>query len=225
MSSTWFWPTAATVIYAVYLVTAFIGRTLLQRRATGDGGFRGISGSPGSVEWLAGVGFVLALVAGVAGPVTALFGLDPVPVLDHQALAAAGGVIAVVGVIATLVVQGHMGASWRIGVDETEQTALVTTGAFGYVRNPIFTAMAFTGAGLTLMVPNVVSLAGFVLLLLALQLQVRVVEEPYLLATHAGPGGGYAAYAARVGRFLPGIGRLTRTPQGAHPAESPDAAR
>ena len=37
------------------------------------------------------------------------------------------------------------------------------------------------------------------------QLQVRVVEEPYLLATH---GKTYAAYAARVGRFVPGAGRL-----------------
>ena len=39
----------------------------------------------------------------------------------------------------------------------------------------------------------------------AVQLQVRVVEEPYLLATH---GKTYAAYAARVGRFVPGAGRL-----------------
>jgi protein-S-isoprenylcysteine O-methyltransferase Ste14 len=38
-----------------------------------------------------------------------------------------------------------------------------------------------------------------------LELQTRLIEEPYLGAIH---GERYAAYAARVGRFLPGIGRL-----------------
>jgi protein-S-isoprenylcysteine O-methyltransferase Ste14 len=41
---------------------------------------------------------------------------------------------------------------------------------------------------------------------LALELQVRAVEEPYLIRSH---GDAYRAYAARVGRFLPGIGRLS----------------
>lgn len=87
-----------------------------------------------------------------------------------------------------------------------ERTDLVTRGAFAVVRNPVFTAMALTGAGLVLMAPNVVAVAGFAMLLLALQLQVRIVEEPYLLRTHGAP---CAACAARVGRFVPGIGRLT----------------
>jgi protein-S-isoprenylcysteine O-methyltransferase Ste14 len=55
------------------------------------------------------------------------------------------------------------------------------------------------------MTPNVLALAGAVTLLIALQLQVRVVEEPYLAATH---GDTYRPYAATTGRFLPGIGRL-----------------
>ena len=50
-------------------------RTWLQRRRTGDTDFRGISGRLGSLEWLAGVAFVLALLAGV---LAALAGPDPV---------------------------------------------------------------------------------------------------------------------------------------------------
>jgi protein-S-isoprenylcysteine O-methyltransferase Ste14 len=65
--------------------------------------------------------------------------------------------------------------------------------------------MAVTGVGLALMVPNLVSLIGAALLHVALQLQVRVVEEPYLREVH---GTTYAGYAATTGRFLPGIGRL-----------------
>ncbi|HLS74191.1 MAG TPA: hypothetical protein VK046_10500 [Actinomycetaceae bacterium] len=37
-----------------------------------------------------------------------------------------------------------------------------------------------------------------------MEIQVRLVEEPYLLRTH---GPAYARYTARVGRFLPGLGR------------------
>jgi len=36
-----------------------------------------------------------------------------------------------------------------------------------------------------------------------IELQVRLVEEPYLTAKH---GDSYRDYAARVGRFVPGVG-------------------
>lgn len=96
-----------------------------------------------------------------------------------------------------------MGESWRIGVDESEQTDLVTIGAFGLVRNPIFTAMLVTGAGIALVVPNLIAVAGWMLLLIAAELQVRVVEEPYLRRHHGNP---YRHYLANVGRFIPAIG-------------------
>jgi protein-S-isoprenylcysteine O-methyltransferase Ste14 len=41
--------------------------------------------------------------------------------------------------------------------------------------------------------------------LLSIQIQVRLVEEPYLLRVH---GDAYRRYAARTGRFVPGLGRL-----------------
>jgi protein-S-isoprenylcysteine O-methyltransferase Ste14 len=108
-----------------------------------------------------------------------------------------------------LVAQVAMGNSWRIGVDADERTDLVTGGPFALVRNPIFSAMTVTGAGLAFMVPNVVALLGFAMLLAALEVQVRVVEEPYLHAVH---GIGYADYAAQVGRFVPGVGRTAVSP-------------
>jgi protein-S-isoprenylcysteine O-methyltransferase Ste14 len=61
------------------------------------------------------------------------------------------------------------------------------------------------GIGITLVTPNLVACAGFILLIASIQLQVRHVEEPYLLRTH---GDAYRAYAAQVGRFIPGIGRI-----------------
>ena len=100
-----------------------------------------------------------------------------------------------------------MGASWRVGVDESERTELVTDGPFALVRNPIYSGVIPLVAGLTLMAPNVVAIAASVALVISLEIQVRLVEEPYLLREHHSP---YSEYASRVGRFVPGVGRIAR---------------
>jgi len=198
--------TLALVAYAVYLVLAFGVRSWLQARRTGSTGFKGVHGRPGAPEWLAGVLFVVALVIGVAAPVLALLGaVEPIRALDRTPVHVGGIVLFVGGLAATLAAQVAMGESWRIGVDSTEHIDLVTAGPFSIVRHPIFSAMLPTSLGLALMVPSWVALGGLVALFVALELQVRVVEEPYLLRTH---GRRYAAYASRVGRFVPGAGRL-----------------
>jgi protein-S-isoprenylcysteine O-methyltransferase Ste14 len=101
--------------------------------------------------------------------------------------------------------QLDMGDSWRVGVHESESTALVHTGMFGRVRNPIYTAMLTFDVGIALLTPNFVTIAGLILAVAALELQVRRVEEPYLLGKH---GEAYRGYTASVGRFIPGVGLL-----------------
>lgn len=194
----------ALALYVVFVATGFGWRSYRQRRRTGSTGMRGFHGRPGSLEWLAGAGFVAAIVMGALAPILQLTGvLSPVEVLHHPAVGVVGAIAAVSGIAATLWAQEAMGDSWRIGVDATERTELIDTGVFGWARNPIFTAMLVFAAGVTLMAPNVLALAGFGLLVATIELQVRVVEEPYLSATH---GRAYRDYAARVGRFVPGVG-------------------
>ncbi len=197
----------ALALYLLFLLLAFAWRTWLQRRRTGSSGFHGISGRPGSAEWTGGILFVVAIALGLAAPVLALAGVvDPIDDLERPAVQWLGLVLACVGIAATLASQMSMGASWRIGVDPAETTALITDGAFSIVRNPIFAAMLPFALGLALIVPSVVALAAVIALVMAVELQVRVVEEPYLLRAHADT---YRGYAQRVGRFLPGIGRLS----------------
>jgi protein-S-isoprenylcysteine O-methyltransferase Ste14 len=199
-------PLTALVLLLVFLALTFGLRSFVQWRRTGSTGFRGISGEPGTAEWLGGVLFVAALGAALLAPLCQLLGfVDPVPALDRPAAHSAGLVLAVCGTVATLWSQFAMGDAWRIGVDEAERTTLVVRGPFGWVRNPIFTGMCLGVGGLALMVPNLLAVFAFVALVLALQLQVRRVEEPYLLRAH---GAAYAEYAARTGRFVPGLGRL-----------------
>jgi protein-S-isoprenylcysteine O-methyltransferase Ste14 len=188
------------------MALAFVARTAIQIRKTGSSGFHGVSGRPGSLQWTGGVLFVVALAAGALAPILDLAGvLDPLDALNATAVHAVGVALFVAGLAGTLAAQIAMGASWRIGVDDDERTELVTHGPFALVRNPIFAAMMPTSVGLALMVPNVVALAGAVALITALQLQTRLLEEPYLLRTQ---GDAYRAYAARVGRFMPLLGRL-----------------
>lgn len=191
-------------LFGVMFVVVFVLRTVVQKRRTGDSGIRsGVLGASfGSVEWVAGWLFVLAMLAGVAAPVAELVGLAPF--FDSTALRAVGAVVAVAGIGLTFASQLSMGEQWRIGVDPDEETALVTDEAFAVVRNPIFGCMILVAVGLTLLVPNVISLIGLVMLVATIELQVRLVEEPYLRTLH---GDTYAAYAANVGRLIPGVGR------------------
>ncbi|MFI7236683.1 methyltransferase family protein [Streptomyces cyaneofuscatus] len=115
------------------------------------------------------------------------------------------GVLAVLGIAAVIGAQSAMGASWRDDVDPAERTTLIIHGPFRLVRNPIYTAALTWALGLAQLVPNPLALPGPLLLLLGLELQVRRVEEPYLRRVH---GVAYQQYAARVGRLLPGTGRL-----------------
>jgi protein-S-isoprenylcysteine O-methyltransferase Ste14 len=175
----------ALALFAVYLALAFGVRTVLQLRRTGSSGFNGVSGRPGSAEWVGGVLFVFAFVYGLAAPVLDLLGIiEPIAFLGGLPFRILAFAMFGLGLVGTLIAQLAMGDSWRIGVDESETTDLVTAGPFAVVRNPIFAAMIPAPLGLTLLVPNVVALAAFVVLVTALELQVRLVEEPYLIRTH-----------------------------------------
>ncbi|RSM60073.1 isoprenylcysteine carboxyl methyltransferase [Actinoplanes sp. ATCC 53533] len=206
---------AALTIYLLGLTLAFGWRSIVQWRRTGDTGLRLDAGPVGTLRWWAKLLFVVALLLGAAGPIAAIAGLPALDAFDHPVTRGAGLILAVAGVLTTLVSQLHMGTSWRIGVDPGEHTDLVTTRVFALARNPIFTAMTATSLGITLMAPNVVSVAATAILVMSIQLQVRAVEEPYLTRVH---GAAYTTYTARTGRFLPGIGRLT-APAGTAPRD------
>ena len=195
----------ALVLFAVFGVLGFGWRSWLQYRRTGSTGFRGIKAG-GLLERLAGVGFVVALTVAVSAPIlqeTRI--IEPVPMLNGVWVQAVGIVVATAGIVATVYAQLEMGDSWRIGVDERETTTLVHTGLFGQIRNPIYTAMFTFGIGIAMVTPNLVAFAGLILLVATIELQVRRVEEPYLLRKH---GDAYRAYTARVGRFVPGVGLI-----------------
>jgi protein-S-isoprenylcysteine O-methyltransferase Ste14 len=199
-------PDIALVLFAVFGVLGFGWRSWLQHRRTGSTGFRGTSGRIGSLEWIAGVGFPVALMVAVGAAILQWASvIEPFSMLSAVWIQVTGIVLAAAGIATTVYAQLEMGDAWRIGADERERTTLVHTRIFGRVRNAIYTAMFTFGLGIALVTPNLVVFAGFVLLVATIELQVRRVEEPYLSRTH---GDAYRGYTASVGRFIPGVGLI-----------------
>ena len=189
---------AVAVFEVVFVAVALVWRTVQQRRRTGSSGFVAFK-ERGAAARLAALSMVAGVVGLVAGPTVAAGESR-----GWGVVAALGIVLMVGGLGLTLAAQQQMGRSWRIGVDPDERTELVTRGLFGWVRNPIFTAMIAFGAGVALAVPNVWSVSGALLLAAGIVAQVLLVEEPYLRAVHEQA---YEQYLRCTGRFLPRLGR------------------
>jgi protein-S-isoprenylcysteine O-methyltransferase Ste14 len=154
--------------------------------------------------------FVLLLLASIAQAAVAavapesLSALSLVALPVQGALLGLGAALVFGGIVLMVTAQLHLGASWRIGIELGAAPGLVTRGLYTFCRNPIFLGMFVTLAGLVVLLPTVLSAAVLVGAILCVRSQV-LEEENYLLGTYRSA---YGAYARRVGRFLPGMGRL-----------------
>jgi protein-S-isoprenylcysteine O-methyltransferase Ste14 len=198
--------TVAACILVGFAVLTLGVRVIVQLRETGETGLVGLRSGAGANDWLSGILFVGGMAMGVVSITLVLQdALDPIGALDTTPVHVAGIALAGAGGLAVFLAQLGMGASWRVGVSDDQDTDLVTTGWFSLVRNPIYTAMIVGWTGFALIVPTSLSIAAVFVIAAGLELQVRSVEEPYLMRTH---GDAYRSYGSRVGRFLPGVGRL-----------------
>ncbi len=195
-------------------VLAFYGlgfgwRTWVQLRRYGSSGivlFR--SGRPG--QHLREALFVVLAVALLAEAALAavaprrLPGLVPLAPATAAVLRATGTVMVLGATALMLAAQLDLGASWRVGIDQGARPGLVTGGLYRYSRNPIYVAMLAALLGFALLLPSWISLGLLIGAGLGIRRHVRD-EEAYLARAY---GEEYRRYAARVGRFVPGVGRL-----------------
>jgi len=191
-----------------FLLIAFVWRPWLQARRHGTSGIvlfrsrrrRQLVGDSLAVVWF-------ALLLGQAAVVAtwpdwlarhALW-TDP----SHNGLGPIGAALMLAGLVLMVTAQLGLGASWRIGIEEGARPGLVTDGLYRYSRNPIYLAFFITMLGFTLLIPTGLSLALLAGTYFGTRRQIAA-EEDYLERTY---GEAYRAYARRVGRFVPGIGR------------------
>jgi protein-S-isoprenylcysteine O-methyltransferase Ste14 len=121
--------------------------------------------------------------------------------LGGFAVAAAfiGAAVCIVATVATFSCWREMGKSWRIGIDPREKTQLVFTGAYRFVRHPIYALSILLITGTLATTPTSTMLCIALLHIVLLQIEARR-EEAYLLEKH---GATYGEYRKRVGRFVP----------------------
>lgn len=94
--------------------------------------------------------------------------------------------------------QFQMKESWRIGIDTDHETSLVTNGLFSLSRNPVFSGMIASQAGLFLLLPGALTLCLMLTTYVVLQIQIRL-EEDFLVQRH---GEVYRKYKSKTRRLL-----------------------
>jgi protein-S-isoprenylcysteine O-methyltransferase Ste14 len=207
--------------FAVTFIGGLVGyRSLRFYRAHGRSPIhvprRGDSSAPAFLSRILAAFFIVILLLGALAALSpeALEAIDPLYARRDVMLLVPGLVLAVLAAWLVWRGQEDMAASWRIGI-AAEHTELVTTGLFRFCRNPIYLGLQVALAAFVFLLPGHLSLGLLVLGVVLLHVQARL-EEDHLLARH---GGAYAAYRARVGRFLPFTGR------GPAPAPAPEQER
>ena len=198
-------PELALILCGSWALLLFVVRSIIQWRKTGSTGFNGFSGRVGSPEWFAGACMAAGFLLTPMAPISTLVGWTVGDLFFQSVeLHLFGAALVIIGIIGSLAAQYSMGDSWRIGVDPGERTALVSKGIYAWIRNPIFSFIGLTLVGFLFVIPNSLAIAAILLTSVGIELQVRCVEEPYLLTSHREA---YRRYTASVGRFIPGVGK------------------
>lgn len=176
-------------------------RLALHRRRTGRSG-NFLHAGRTRLARLRALGFRLLLIATWIQCLRAAAG--QIELAPETWMRAAGLALGVGGACLMFAAQLALGQSWRIGIEEGARPGLVLRGMYRWSRNPIFLWMLVSWSGLALLVWD--PLVGLLTLLLALGVRTQVREEERWLEHTYGQA--YREYAARVGRFVPGLGRL-----------------
>ncbi len=181
------------------LAAMLVLRVAAARSSESDGVHR--TGAAG--RW-ARVLFLTAVAVGLLTPLlVAADVLQPIPLLEDPGIVVVGAGMVLLGVSVLLMARREIDAARRARTGPGQRTPLVTGGVHRWVRQPGATGMVVAMAGTLLMVPTLLEVLACVLLVFAMQIEVRRVREPGLVGAL---GAEYTAYAERTGRFLPRIG-------------------
>ena len=186
---------ASVVFFLLFVVTVLIRAALLRRK-----GIRAIVfGATDKTDFLL-VPFVLAIIYAILAnsfqfplwePLVHPFWKTVIPGWVGLGLSAA----AIMGLIVTLI---SFGDSFRVGIDEEKADRLVTTGMFGFSRNPIYVCFDSFFIGLFLVHRNIVILLAVIAFALLIHRQI-LREEKFL---HSHYGADYEEYCRNVRRYL-----------------------
>jgi protein-S-isoprenylcysteine O-methyltransferase Ste14 len=190
------------IYFIIYFGLAFVLKSVIVARRIGKNPL--VLPKDDSAFGLIGLYFKLTLIAMFIYVLAFAFfptwhdNFLPIISIDNLPIKYIGLGLLAIALIWTIVAQGHMKNSWRIGIDTETKTELVTTGLFRLSRNPIFFGMILSLVGLFLTTPN--ALTGLFLILgyVLIQIQIRL-EEEFLTKQH---GQNYISYKQKVRRLI-----------------------
>lgn len=124
--------------------------------------------------------------------------LHPIKFIKQNAFIYLGLICLTICSILAILSQKEMKNSWRMGIDYTSKTTLITHGIFGYSRNPFFVCLIGIFLSLFLILPNILTLFLWIIEWMLITLQIRL-EEAYLTSKH---GQNYLDYTKKTPRYL-----------------------
>jgi len=183
-----------------FLFVVVISRILYQYRLAGDHGVRPTNREATPIAKFSSALIIVSFAGVFALSLQEIFQNDHSHFINTGFRYALGVFVCVFGISLSSYSQYAMGENWRIGVDEKENTELVTTGIFGYVRNPIYTGVVLFFIGQYALIPHVLMGVLVVMCIFSIHLHVRYIEEPHLRRIH---GKDFDRYQESTGMYLP----------------------
>lgn len=188
--------------FIFYFAIAFVVKSIIVSRRIGKSAF--VIPKDDSAYGLIGfyfkmtliIMFIYVLMFAVAPGIYHWF--LPVNQLNSFVIKYIGTGLLIIAFIWTVVAQKDMKNSWRIGIDSTTKTELITTGLFRFSRNPIFFGMILSLIGLFLTTPNAATLLFLIVGTILIQIQIRL-EEEFLVTQHSKK---YLEYKQKVRRLI-----------------------
>lgn len=188
--------------FVIYFGVAFILKSLIVAKRIGKNPL--VLPKDDSAYGLIGLYFKLTLIAMFVYVLAYAFFPTwhdyflPIKQLDSSTIKYIGLTLLFISLLWTVIAQGHMKNSWRIGIDNDTKTELVTTGLFSVSRNPIFFGMILSLVGLFLTTPNALTALFLIVGYILIQIQIRL-EEEFLEKEHKQT---YLDYKQKVRRLI-----------------------
>ena len=191
----------ALIAIIIFSLTALIGRVVFHYKLTGTSGIKFERKSLSSASFSI---YSILVSAGFYG-IVILSILDVLDKFNAQFNLGANGIIlgwiiALLGLLVTMVAQYQMGASWRYIGSKSNDTKLITHGLFKYSRNPIYVGGLIFFIGVIILLTDYLTILFLIFIFTGLEILVRYHEEPHLRKIH---GKAYENYCNEVSRFIP----------------------